>query len=141
LVIVPTEPDPPYRWIPSMLDPLGARAMAPVAQLLVLAPACHGHARPSAVTRRRPRRRARGARALRRRPRTRTGVPVHDLPRDHGHAAGQARRVPAVGHAILHQSGERDPDGSLRMAGMTAVRDYFSGLIAERRARPRRGGR
>lgn len=37
---------------------------------------------------------------------------------------------------ILHQGFGTDPDQSLRMAGMMEVVNYFSGLIAERRAIP-----
>jgi cytochrome P450 len=37
---------------------------------------------------------------------------------------------------ILHQDSESDPDRSVRMAGMQKVQAYFAELIAERRANP-----
>lgn len=37
---------------------------------------------------------------------------------------------------ILHQNDQTDPDRSKRMGGMASVGEYFAGLIAERRANP-----
>jgi cytochrome P450 len=135
-VIVPTEPDPPYKWIPIMLDPpehtkwrrlLGGyfspgrtksmaqeqhRLAAELVEGLVAAGECDfvrdiAQVFPSTIF-----------------------LQIMGMPRD------QLDQFMEWEHMILHQDSESDPTGAVRMEGMQKVMGYFSGLIAERRSSP-----
>ncbi|GAA3527054.1 cytochrome P450 [Amycolatopsis ultiminotia] len=135
-VIVPTESNPAYRWIPAMLDPPQHTKWR---RLL------GGYLSPGRTKAMRS-----GQHRLARRL-------VEDL-----RAKGEcdfvtefARIFPSTiflgimgmppeklpeflewEDMILHQDDTQDPDGAIRMAGMKAVQQYFAELIAERRANP-----
>src|SRR3954454_5567741 len=128
-VIVPTEPDPPYKWIPIMLDPpehtkwrrlLGGyfspgrtksmaqeqhRLAAELVEGLVAAGECDfvrdiAQVFPSTIF-----------------------LQIMGMPRD------QLDQFMEWEHMILHQDSESDPTGAVRMEGMQKVMGYFSGLI------------
>jgi cytochrome P450 len=135
-VIVPTDPNPPYRWIPVMLDPPEHTKWR---QLL------GGYFSPSRVRDMLADQRALAARLIeelrgnggcdfvsefaRVFPSTIflqiMGMPVEKL-----------REFLEWERQIIHQDNVSDPDGSMRLAGMQAVAEYFSTLIAERKAHP-----
>jgi cytochrome P450 len=135
-VMVPNEPDPPYRWIPIMLDP---PEHTPWRRLL------GGYLSPGRV-----KKMADGNRAL--------AIEIIGRFRDRGECEFMtdfARVFPSTiflqvmgmpidkleefmswEDMILHQDSQSDPDMSIRMNGMMAVMGYFGELIAERRAHP-----
>jgi cytochrome P450 len=137
-VIVPTEPDPPYRWIPVMVDPpehtkwrqlLGAyfspgrvkrmrEEMHRLAGELIDAVVSRGECDFVAEV------------AL--------PFPSTIFLQIMGMPADQLDEFLRWEDMILHQDNESDPDGSVRMAGMGHVQTYFAGLIAQRRAAPDR---
>lgn len=135
-VIVPTESDPAYRWIPVMVDPpehtkwrqlLGAyfspgrtkrmradqhQLAADIIDTVVARGECDFVAEvavrfPSTIF-----------------------LQIMGMPAD------KLDEFLAWEDMILHQDSESDPDGSIRMAGMGHVMTYFAGLIAERRTAP-----
>ncbi|WP_220187854.1 cytochrome P450 [Pseudonocardia pini] len=135
-VIVATEPNPQYKWIPVMLDPpehtkwrkvLGGyfspgrtKAMAAAQHELAasLVEELRGRGECDFVTD--------FARVF---PST-IFLQIMGMPRE---------KLPEFlkwEDMILHQNNESDPDRSVRMAGMGAVTQYFAGLVAERRANP-----
>ncbi|MCW2721758.1 cytochrome P450 [Pseudonocardia sp.] len=135
-VIVPTEQDPPYKWIPVMLDPPEHTRWR---QLL-----------GSWFTPKRIKQmiddQHRLAIEIVERVATRGEC---DFTRDVAQVFPATIFLDIMGmpldkldefleweHMILHQDGESDPDHSIRMAGMGKVMTYFAGLVAERRAHP-----
>ncbi|WP_181779851.1 cytochrome P450 [Pseudonocardia pini] len=135
-VIVPTEPNPAYKWIPIMLDPpehtkwrrlLGGyfspgRTKSMEADQHRLA--------AELVAGVRERGECDFVRDIAQVFPSTIFLQIMGMPRD---------KLPEFmewEHMILHQDNESDPDGSTRMAGMQKVMGYFSGLVAERRANP-----
>jgi cytochrome P450 len=135
-VVTVYDPDPPYKWIPEMLDPPEHTKWRQL-----LAP----HFAPAVVDRLEPRVRSRC-------------VELIDSFADRGHCdflRDFAWRYPttifmeimglpldgldqflAWEHEILHLTPEEDPDRTRGYAAMIAVMEYFSGLIEEKRAHP-----
>ncbi|OBK68576.1 cytochrome [Mycobacterium colombiense] len=139
-VIVPTEPDPPYKWIPIMLDPpehnkwrhllglyfspgrvkaLEAEQRAFAVELIEKFRAggeCDFYADFAAVF---P---------------TTIFLQIMGLPLD------RLADFMVWERKILHANAESDPDHSIAMGAMMEVVGYFSGLIAERRDDPQSRG-
>jgi cytochrome P450 len=135
-VIAPAQPNPPYKWIPVMLDPpehtkwrrlLGeyfspGRVRAMLADQHALAVALIEEIKqkgecdfvadfaqvfPSTIF-----------------------LQIMGMPR------AKLSEFLRWEHMILHQDDETDPDYSVRTGGMGEVYNYFAGLVAERRANP-----
>ncbi|MGH3492949.1 MAG: cytochrome P450, partial [Sciscionella sp.] len=134
-VIVATEPDPSYRWIPIMLDP-------PVhTKWRKLLGSWFTPARVKAIKDEQHKWAAQLAESLRARGEC-------DFVRDFAQVFPAMVFLDIVGmpmekldeflvweHMMLHQNSETDPDGEILLAGMKAVQRYFAVLIAQRRAR------
>jgi len=135
-VVTPLEEDPPYKWIPEMLDPPEHTVWRQL-----LAP----HFAPKLMERMEDRVRSRC-------------VEIIDSFADKGHCdflTDFAWRYPttifmelmglplagleqflAWEHDILHLTAEEDPDRSRAVGAMIAVQEYFAVLIEEKRAQP-----
>src|SRR5215203_7556227 len=135
-VIVPVEPDPPYKWIPVMLDPPEHTKWR---QLL------GGYFSPKRVKDMKgdqhqfagdliEKFRARGecefmsdfAQVF----------PTTIFLQIMGMPPAMLHQFMEWEHAILHVTEASDPDNSKRLGAMQEVMGYFAGLIAERRAAP-----
>lgn len=135
-VIVPTEPDPPYKWIPIMLDPPEHTGWR---QLL------GGYFSPKRVAGMKDDQR-RFARELIQQFKERGSCeyqsefgqvfPTTIFLQIMGMPTDKLDEFMAWEHAILHATAEADPDASKRNAAMGEVMQYFAGLIEERRANP-----
>lgn len=135
-VMVPNEPDPPYRWIPIMLDPPDHTAWR---QLL------GAYFSPVRVKKMKDDQR-RFVNELIDRFQTRGEVdfmaefaqvfPTTIFLQIMGMPAEKLDEFMEWEHMILHMNNETDPDRSIRMAGMGKVMGYFAELIQERKANP-----
>jgi cytochrome P450 len=135
-VIVPTEPDPPYKWIPIMLDPpehtkwrrlLGSyfspgRVKAMEADQHSLA--------ADLIARFRANGEADYVTDFARIFPSTVFLGIMGMPNE------KLDEFLKWEDMILHQDEISDPDGALRYGGMMQVQGYFAGLIAERRANP-----
>lgn len=135
-VIVPTEPNPPYKWIPIMLDPpehtkwrrlLGGyfspgRTKSMEADQHRLA--------AELVAGLKPKGECDFVREFAQVFPSTIFLGIMGMPRE------KLDEFLQWEHMILHQDNDSDPDGSVRMGGMQNVTGYFSTLIAERRAKP-----
>lgn len=135
-VIVPTDPDPPYKWIPIMLDPPEHTKWRHV---------LGSYFSPGRVTAMEDDQR-------------RLAAELIEAVKPNGSCdfvTEIARVFPAIiflnimgmpldkldeflgwEDMILHTDGAGDAANEMRFAGMMKVQEYFSGLIAERRANP-----
>lgn len=135
-VIVPVEPDPPYKWIPIMLDPpehtkwrhlLGGyfspgrtKSMLEDQQRLAA----------DLISQLKPRGECDFVRDFAQVYPSTIFLQIMGMPQE------KLREFLEWEHMILHQDNESDPDRSIRFSGMQKVTEYFKGLIAERRANP-----
>ncbi|HVW41791.1 MAG TPA: cytochrome P450 [Amycolatopsis sp.] len=133
-VIVPTEPDPPYKWIPIMLDP------PQHTKWRKLLGGYFSPGRTKSMKEEQHRLAADIIAGLR-------GKGECDFVRDFARVFPSTIFLRIMGmpqeklaqfmeweDMILHQTNESDPDGSIRLGGMQKVTEYFAGLVAERRA-------
>jgi cytochrome P450 len=135
-VIVPTEPDPAYKWIPIMLDP------PEHTKWRRLLGGYFSPGRTKSMETDQHRLAADLVSGLRQRGEC-------DFVRDIAQVFPSTIFLQIMGmpaeklgefmeweHMILHQDNESDPDGATRLAGMQKVTGYFSTLVADRRANP-----
>jgi cytochrome P450 len=135
-VIVPTEPDPPYKWIPIMLDPPEHTKWRQVLG------GYFSPGRTKAMKEDQHRLAAGLIEGFREKGEC-------DFVRDFARVFPSTIFLQIMGmpeeklsdfmeweDMILHQNNESDPDGSVRLGGMQAVMGYFAGLIAQRRENP-----
>ncbi|MCW2622556.1 MAG: putative cytochrome [Frankiales bacterium] len=133
-VIVPTEPDPPYKWIPIMLDPpehtlwrrLLGRYFSPK-RVLDMEADQRGFAN-SLIDAFEQRGECEFIADFAQVFPTTIFLQIMGMPRE------QLDEFMEWEHAMLHTTQEDDPDGSRRLDGMVKVQTYFAGLIAQRRA-------
>jgi cytochrome P450 len=139
-VIVPDEPDPPYKWIPIMLDPPDHTKWRRV---------LGSYFSPGRVERLEDDQR-RFARELIERFRARGECDFYaDFARVFpttiflqimGLPVGQLDQFMAWEDKILHGTAESDPDRSVAFGAMMEVMGYFQGLITQRREQPETRG-
>ena len=135
-VIVPTEPDPPYRWIPIMLDPPDHTKWRRV---------LGSYFSPGRVSRLEDDQR-RFARELIERFRARgecdfyeefaAVFPTTIFLQIMGLPVDLLDRFMAWEDKILHASADSDPDGSGALGAMMEVMGYFQGQVTEKREDP-----
>ena len=135
-VVTVLDSDPPYKWIPEMLDPPEHTVWRQL-----LAP----HFAPRAMERLEDKVRGavdvtpvRRTGSLRLPARLRMAVPHDDLHGADGPASRGPGPVPGVGAPDTAPVDRRDPEQAQTQAfeGMLAVMGYFTGLIEEKRANP-----
>ena len=134
--MVPTEPKPPYNWIPIMLDPPDHTAWR---QLL------GAYFSPGRVKKMKDDQRQfaidliegfRGRGEVELMTEFARVFPTTIFLQIMGMPTEKLDEFMEWEDMILHQSNESDPDMSIRMTGMMAVTGYFGEQIAERRANP-----